>query len=333
MDEKLREQWESNAEAFSGLIDGAGTPHHRKILNPCVERLLGEVKGKKLLDAGCGEGYLARYYAKKGADVTAIDLSQRLIETSEQLTDSEGVTIDYRVDNVCYIESVPNVPPGIRGDVGLTADIEAGGLEDIRIHLSAVSPGIFYEVDEAEERTPALKLSSEMVLGVDSRFQVWTLDSTSVQLNDIVSGKLTGRYVTSEQGFHFALRNGEIRNDKIFDFLPADTRKQLEGMRVLGRETIAANVDGKLIGDSVMISMDGELRFVGVGMEDSVNFMRLEGVEGEMGFKGDLGSVEASAEIVVGKIFLEKMRSEPVVGSRLNFDLRMVVGDSLWIDR
>lgn len=109
MDDKLREQWETNAEAFSGLIDDEGTPHHRKILNPCVERLLGEVKGKKLLDAGCGEGYLARYYAKKGAIVTAIDLSQRLIETSEQLTDDEGVVIDYRVDNVCYIESVPNV--------------------------------------------------------------------------------------------------------------------------------------------------------------------------------------------------------------------------------
>jgi ubiquinone/menaquinone biosynthesis C-methylase UbiE len=108
MDEKIREQWERNAEFFSNLIDGEGTPHHRKILNPCVERLLGDVKDKKLLDAGCGEGYLARYYAKKGADVTAIDLSQRLIETSEQLTESEGITIDYRVDNVCHIESVPN---------------------------------------------------------------------------------------------------------------------------------------------------------------------------------------------------------------------------------
>ena len=107
MDEKIRDQWESNAEAFSGLIDGEGTPHHKKILNPCVEELLGDVKGKQLLDAGCGEGYLSRYYAKKGAIVTAIDLSQRLIETSEQLTD-DGVTIDYRVDNVCYIESVPN---------------------------------------------------------------------------------------------------------------------------------------------------------------------------------------------------------------------------------
>jgi 2-polyprenyl-3-methyl-5-hydroxy-6-metoxy-1,4-benzoquinol methylase len=108
MDERFREQWESNAEVFTGLIDGEGTPHHRKILNPCVERLLGDVKGKKLLDAGCGEGYLARLYARKGADVTAIDLSQRLIETSEQLTEEEGFSIDYRVDNVCYIESVPN---------------------------------------------------------------------------------------------------------------------------------------------------------------------------------------------------------------------------------
>ena len=108
MDEKIREQWESNAEAFTGLIDGEGTPHHKKILNPCVERLLGDVEGKQFLDAGCGEGYLSRYYAKKGAIVTAIDLSERLIETSEQLTEDSGVTVDYRVDNVCYIESVPN---------------------------------------------------------------------------------------------------------------------------------------------------------------------------------------------------------------------------------
>lgn len=108
MDEKIHEQWESNAEAFTGLIDGEGTPHHRKILNPCVERLLGDVEGKQFLDAGCGEGYLSRYYAKRGAIVTAIDLSQRLIEASEQLTEDSGVTVDYRVDNVCYIESVPD---------------------------------------------------------------------------------------------------------------------------------------------------------------------------------------------------------------------------------
>ncbi|MFW9788850.1 MAG: class I SAM-dependent methyltransferase [Candidatus Thorarchaeota archaeon] len=108
MDEKIRDQWDSNAEAFSGLIAGEGTPHHRKILNPCVERLLGDVKDKKFLDAGCGEGYLARHYARKGAIVTGIDLSKQLIKVAEELTEKEEVMIDYRVDNVCLLESIPN---------------------------------------------------------------------------------------------------------------------------------------------------------------------------------------------------------------------------------
>jgi SAM-dependent methyltransferase len=106
MDERIREQWESNAQAFSDLIAGKGTPHHRKILNPCVEELLGDVEGKRLLDAGCGEGYLTRQYAKRGASVTGIDLSKCLIETAKLLTEDGGV--DYRVDNICHMESIPN---------------------------------------------------------------------------------------------------------------------------------------------------------------------------------------------------------------------------------
>lgn len=106
MDERIREQWESNAQAFSALIAGKGTPHHRMILNPCVEKLLGDVQGKKLLDAGCGEGYLTRHYAKRGAIVTGIDLSQRLIEMAKQLTEDESV--EYKVDNLCRMKSIPN---------------------------------------------------------------------------------------------------------------------------------------------------------------------------------------------------------------------------------
>lgn len=105
---RIQKQWEENAEAFANLIAGAGTPHHKNILNPCVEELLGDVKGKSLLDAGCGEGYLARHYTKKGAEVVAIDLSPSLIETSEKITDREGLHIDYRVGDVCHIESIPN---------------------------------------------------------------------------------------------------------------------------------------------------------------------------------------------------------------------------------
>ena len=108
MEDRIRQQWEENAEAFTDLIAGVGTPHHKAILNPCVEELLGDVKGKHLLDAGCGEGYLARHYAKKGAKVIAIDISPRLIATSKKITADEGLDIEYRVDDVCNAKSLEN---------------------------------------------------------------------------------------------------------------------------------------------------------------------------------------------------------------------------------
>src|ERR687886_2839360 len=41
--------------------------------------LLGDLTGREVLDAGCGEGFLARVLAARGARVTGLDLSPRLI--------------------------------------------------------------------------------------------------------------------------------------------------------------------------------------------------------------------------------------------------------------
>jgi ubiquinone/menaquinone biosynthesis C-methylase UbiE len=101
MEDRLREQWESNAESFAELIGNQGTPHHQEILNPCIERLLGDLKGKDLLDAGCGEGYLARHYAKLGANVTGIDISEKLIEISRKLAAEAKIDVSFQVGNVC----------------------------------------------------------------------------------------------------------------------------------------------------------------------------------------------------------------------------------------
>ncbi len=106
MDDRVREQWETNANAYAELISGVGTPHHRSILNPCVEDLLGDVDGKTLLDAGCGEGYLSRYYAKRGAIVTAIDISKHLINTAMKSTKDDELTIDYKVADICDLDSI-----------------------------------------------------------------------------------------------------------------------------------------------------------------------------------------------------------------------------------
>jgi ubiquinone/menaquinone biosynthesis C-methylase UbiE len=105
MTDEIRNQWEENALAFANLINDMGTPHHRLILNPCVEALLGEVRGKRLLDAGCGEGYLSRYYAAKGTKVTGVDISSRLIEEAQTLTE-DGLDVEYRIGNICRLDEV-----------------------------------------------------------------------------------------------------------------------------------------------------------------------------------------------------------------------------------
>jgi len=101
MDDALRDLWNSIAEDYAALIANHGTPHHHDILNPCVEQLLGDVKGKSLLDAGCGEGYLARHYAQKGAVVTGLDISSILIEKADEISKKESIEVSFQVGDVC----------------------------------------------------------------------------------------------------------------------------------------------------------------------------------------------------------------------------------------
>ncbi|MHA1480558.1 MAG: class I SAM-dependent methyltransferase [Candidatus Thorarchaeota archaeon] len=105
MADRISEQWENNAQAFADLVAGEGTPHHKMILNPCVENLVGTVKGKRVLDAGCGEGYLTRHYASKGADVTGVDISKNLIEIARDKS-PEDLLLDYKVDDICHMDSI-----------------------------------------------------------------------------------------------------------------------------------------------------------------------------------------------------------------------------------
>ena len=76
-----REQAEPDADPFGLLL-------------PLLD-LLGDIEGRRVLDAGCGEGYLARVLAARGARVTGIDLSARLIALARAR--DPGGTIDYQV--------------------------------------------------------------------------------------------------------------------------------------------------------------------------------------------------------------------------------------------
>src|SRR5215472_4597559 len=67
------------------------------ILTPLLAQL-GDVTGQEVLDAGCGEGYLSRILAARGARVTGVDLSPRLVELAA--TKAAPGEITYRVGDL-----------------------------------------------------------------------------------------------------------------------------------------------------------------------------------------------------------------------------------------
>lgn len=60
---------------------------------PSTLELLGNVKGKKILDLGCGTGIYAKLLTKKGAKIKGFDISPRMIEIAKK----ENPNLDLRV--------------------------------------------------------------------------------------------------------------------------------------------------------------------------------------------------------------------------------------------
>lgn len=80
--------WDPKAE-FKTLHD----------LNPLrVQYMLdnAEIAGKKVLDVGCGGGILSEALAKQGANVTGIDMGQKLIDVAELHSLESGVDVEYK---------------------------------------------------------------------------------------------------------------------------------------------------------------------------------------------------------------------------------------------
>jgi len=61
--------------------------------NRAILELMGDLRGKHLLDVGCGLGESSVYFALQGADVTALDLSPGMVDCAMALAKAHGVSI------------------------------------------------------------------------------------------------------------------------------------------------------------------------------------------------------------------------------------------------
>jgi ubiquinone/menaquinone biosynthesis C-methylase UbiE len=96
-DEDVARHWDANANQWSDHVRRGWDAYREHLNNPAFFEMVGDVRGKTLLDAGCGEGYNTRLLARAGARVTGIDLSLRMIELAREEENRGPLDIRYEV--------------------------------------------------------------------------------------------------------------------------------------------------------------------------------------------------------------------------------------------
>jgi SAM-dependent methyltransferase len=108
--EATKSFWEANPVAAAAVPYPLGTAdyfaHYDRLreANESVEfsaklHEYTEFAGKKVLDVGCGNGYVLANYARAGADVSGIDLTEAAITLTRQRFSLAGLTGDFRTAN------------------------------------------------------------------------------------------------------------------------------------------------------------------------------------------------------------------------------------------
>ncbi|MHB1640926.1 MAG: NUDIX domain-containing protein [Candidatus Dormibacteria bacterium] len=94
-------QWSSIPRDVLASMDPDGDFEKRHLLNPTVLRMLGDVSGRTILDAGCGQGYFSRILATRGARVIGLESAPSLHEYCVDMEREQGQGIDYRQADLC----------------------------------------------------------------------------------------------------------------------------------------------------------------------------------------------------------------------------------------
>ena len=70
-------------------------PVYTEVILPNLLTLIGEVEGEIICDLACGQGWVARELARRGAQVTGLDLSPNLLALAQRYQEQEPLGIVY----------------------------------------------------------------------------------------------------------------------------------------------------------------------------------------------------------------------------------------------
>ncbi len=95
MDPLVQEKWNANSDQWAMQIRSGQDVYRHEFLEPEFLKFLGNISSLKVLDGGCGEGTSSRALARAGARVSAVDLSEKMIENAKRFEESNPHGVSY----------------------------------------------------------------------------------------------------------------------------------------------------------------------------------------------------------------------------------------------
>jgi len=96
-DDDVARCWDENADVWARHVRAGYDTYRDLYNNPAFLKFVGDLSGYIVLDAGCGEGYNTRLFARRGARMTGVDISARMIELARAEEEQDPLGIRYEV--------------------------------------------------------------------------------------------------------------------------------------------------------------------------------------------------------------------------------------------
>jgi ubiquinone/menaquinone biosynthesis C-methylase UbiE len=122
------EIWDHMAAWWGRKQGEQGNPWHRTLTGPVLERVLGDVGGLRVLEVACGNGYLARRMARRGAHVTAVDGSEGMTSCARERERQAPSGVEYLVGDAADLSGLADGSFGaVVANMALMGISDAGG--------------------------------------------------------------------------------------------------------------------------------------------------------------------------------------------------------------
>ncbi|HTE29932.1 MAG TPA: class I SAM-dependent methyltransferase [Chryseolinea sp.] len=93
--EKIIQSWNENADRWTNAVRTRSIESRHLVTNDAIIQTVVTCGGTRVLDVGCGEGWLSHELMKKEKDVTGFDVSSNLIEQAKKDSSAKFQVLSY----------------------------------------------------------------------------------------------------------------------------------------------------------------------------------------------------------------------------------------------